>query len=163
MKKFSVFICLLFVTICSFAQLNVIAEKIDMISTSYSLYKTQSGYEFVAETDNRYDSLFYFFLGENVVDAIQTTTDLLKLVENKEFEHVIVTNKDKKCHIYKRKMVVTHAFRTQCCDGCLTWKHDTIGKPWLEFKGYDYKGKFFVSKNELKKIIKKLSAQQTTN
>ena len=49
MKKLSVFICLLFVTICSFAQLNVMGEfkdqeKIATIRATYSyLYQTSSG------------------------------------------------------------------------------------------------------------------------
>lgn len=148
MKKFSVFICLLFVTICSFAQLNVIGEfkdqeKIATIRATYSyLYKTSSGYEFVAKTDNRFDNLFYFFLGENVEDAIQTTTDLLNLVENKEFENAIVTNKDRKCCIYKLNM---------------------LGASCLMFKCDSYAGTSNIGKNELKKIIKKLSSLQTTN
>ena len=148
MKKLSVFICLLFVTICSFAQLNVMGEfkgqeKIATIRATYSyLYQTSSGYEFVAKTDNRFDNLFYFFLGENAEDAIQTTTDLLNLVENKDFENAIVTNKDKQCHIYKLNM---------------------LGTSCLVFKGDGYAGESNIGKNELKKIIKKLSSLKTSN
>lgn len=148
MKKLSVFICLLFVTICSFAQLNVMGEfknkeKIATIRATYSyLYQTSSGYEFVAKTDNMFDNLFYFFLGENVEEAIQTTTDLLNLVENKEFENAIVTNKDEQCRISKFNM---------------------LGRSCLWFKGDGYAGDSNISKNELKKIIKKLSSLKTTN
>lgn len=148
MKKLSVFICLLFVTIYSFAQLNVMSEfknkeKIATIRATYSyLYQTSSGYEFVAKTDNMFDNLFYFFLGENVEDAIQTTTDLLNLVENEEFENAIVTNKDKQCRISKFNM---------------------LGRSCLWFKGDGYAGDSNISKNELKKIIKKLSSLKTTN
>lgn len=148
MKKLIVFICLLFVTICSFAQLNVMREfknneKIATIRATCSyLYQTSSGYEFVAKTDNMFDNRFYFFLGENVEDAIQTTTDLLSLVENEEFENAIVINKDKQCRISKFKM---------------------LGISYLWFKCDDYAGYSNISKNELKKIIKKLSSLKTTN
>lgn len=148
MKKLSVFICLLFVTICSFAQLNVMGEfknneKIATIRAACSyLYQTSSGYEFVAKTDNMFDNLFYFFLGENVEEAIQTTNDLLNLVENKDFENAIVTNKDKQCHIYKLNI---------------------LGRSCLVFNDDDYAGDANISKSELKKIIKKLSSLKTTD
>ena len=116
MKKLSVFICLLFVTICSFAQLNVMGE-----------FKNQ---EKIATIRATYSYLY------------QTSSDLLNLVENKEFENAIVTNKDKQCHISKLNMLGT---------SCLVFKCD------------GYAGESNIGKTELKKIIKKLSSLKTTD
>ncbi len=143
MKKFFTFICFLFVTICSFAQLNVVGEfndnkKICTIRTSYSyLYQTKDGYEFVSKTTNRYDNRFYLFLGEDIESAIQTSQDLIDLLDNEEFENAIITNKDENCTIGKVKM---------------------LGQPYYLLTDSKHAGSCNLTKGELKKIIDKLQS-----
>jgi hypothetical protein len=143
MKKIFVLFSFVCITLCSFGQINVIVEfkshkKIATIRASYSyLYQTESGYEFVSRTSNKFDDNFYFFLGEDVESAVHTCEDLIVFLEDADFENGIVTNKDKRCTISKMSI---------------------LGADCFYLMDSKHAGSCNITKKELNKIIKKLKS-----
>lgn len=91
MKKLFCFVAFLFaLTTMAVAQLNVTSsvetkpEKIKVLQFSYSwLYKTSTGYQIWANTDNKFDRHYNTLkLGETPAQCVQTLTDLYNLIEN---------------------------------------------------------------------------------
>lgn len=143
MKKLCLLFCFMCVSLYSFGQITVMGEfrsykKIATVRASYSyVYQTESGYEFVSRTSNQFDNDFHFLLGEDKESAIQSAKDLIGLLENKDFENAIISNKNDKCVISKMSM---------------------LGANYLLLADNKHAGSCNITKKELDKIIQKLNS-----
>ena len=144
MKKilFILSFILLGVTSC-YSQLNVTgqiekpAEEIGTIRmmSIYLKYTENLGYFFTMTTDNQFDDVMIFRLGEDAESAILTVKDMISLIDN----HVASTDV---------KQGTTTTTLMNLSKG--------IGKNYLYLKQSGYAGTNAISKKELEKIIKKI-------
>lgn len=126
-----------------YSQLNVTSQiekpseeigTIRMMSI-YLKYTEDLGYFFTMTTDNRFDKVMVFLLGEDAESAILTVKDMISLIDN----HVASTDV---------KQGTTTTTLTNLSKG--------MGKNYLYLKQPGYAGTNAISKKELEKIIKKI-------
>jgi tryptophan synthase alpha subunit len=126
-----------------YSQLNVThqtekeSEEIGTIRmmSIYLKHSESLGYFFTMTTDNRFDGVMLFLLGEDAESAIETVNDMISLIDN---------------HIASTEVKQGNTTTT------LSNREKGMGKNYLYLRQQGYAGTNAISKKELEKIIKKI-------